>query len=47
MARWMRAGKPLPASVNRATFDHFITMPINAARPAWLTPERFDELVAA
>lgn len=28
-------------------FDHFFTMPINGSRPAWLTPERFDELVAA
>jgi len=28
-------------------FDHYLTMPINASRPAWLTPERFDDLVAA
>jgi predicted nucleic acid-binding Zn ribbon protein len=28
-------------------FDQYFTLPINSARPAWLTPERFDELVAA
>lgn len=27
-------------------FDHFLTVPVNAARPAWLTPERFDQMAA-
>jgi hypothetical protein len=27
-------------------FDHFITVPVNA-RPPWLTPARFDEMIAA
>ncbi|MGV8831262.1 MAG: hypothetical protein ACOH2N_04730 [Devosia sp.] len=38
------------ADVLKATpkvFDHFFTMPINATRPAWITPERFDQMVAA
>jgi hypothetical protein len=28
-------------------FDHFITAPVEAALPRWITPERFDHLVAA
>lgn len=37
----------VPQRLSAKVFDHYVTMPINAARPAWLTPERFDELVAA
>lgn len=36
-----------PKQITPHVFDHYLTMPINASRPAWLTPERFDELVAA
>lgn len=34
-------------SISPQRFDQILTMPINASRPAWLTPERFDEMVAA
>ena len=36
----------LPKRITPLAFDHFITVPV-ALRPAWLTPARFDELLAA
>ena len=36
----------VPKQTTPHVFDHYLTMPINASRPAWLTPERFDEMVA-
>ncbi len=47
MHRSMKNGRYVPKQVTVVSFDFFITMPINASRPAWLTPERFDEMVAA
>lgn len=43
----VRRGKWLPKQLSGPVFDFFYTVPINASRPAWLTPERFDEMVAA
>jgi hypothetical protein len=43
----MAANGWTPKVLSTRAFDHYLTMPINASRPAWLTPERFDEMVAA
>jgi hypothetical protein len=36
----------VPVRLNRLTFDHYIALSLHQQRPAWLTPERFDEMVA-
>lgn len=36
-----------PKSLRPWVFDYILTEPINASRPAWLTAERFDEMIAA
>ncbi|MEQ8446912.1 MAG: hypothetical protein RIB57_13590 [Pelagibacterium sp.] len=42
----LRTGKP-PKRLTPVVFDHFLTLPINASRPAWLTPEKLDALLEA
>lgn len=34
-----------PRELRPHIFDHFVTMPVNASRPVWLTPDRFDEMM--
>lgn len=36
-----------PKKLSPVVFDFYLTKPVNASIPRWLTPERFDDLVAA
>jgi hypothetical protein len=36
----------VPKRLTPLAFDHFVTVPVNASLPAWMTPVRFDQLVA-
>lgn len=47
MQRNLKSGKSVPKQLTAVAFDFFIAVPVNESRPAWLTPERFDELLAA
>lgn len=41
----LKAGQK-PRQLTRPLFDHFFTQPNNASRPVWLTPDRFDQMMA-
>lgn len=42
----LASGAWQPKQLSPPVFDFLFTIPINASRPVWLTPERFDEMVA-
>lgn len=37
----------VPKKLTYYLFDHYFTVPNNASRPVWLTPERFDQMMTA
>lgn len=43
----VRRGKWKPKQISPPVFDHFIAKPAEARLPAWMSPERFDEMLAA
>jgi hypothetical protein len=46
MHRNLKSGRYVPKRLSVVSFDHFVTTPVNTL-PKWLTPQQFDEMIAA